>query len=186
MEDGEIIARLEERDESVIGEIGKKYSAYLSKTAKNVLLDDSDVEECVNETYFRVWQRIPPAKPANFALFIGKIARELAIDMYRTKTARKRRGSEYEASLDELGDLFSPEDDPADAADAEFLRGKISEFLRAAPEKTRKIFIRRYFLFDRVKTIARAYGLSESYVKVTLFRTREKLREFLEKEGIKV
>lgn len=177
---------LERRDESALGQIREKYSAYLSRIAKNVLKNDADVEECVSETLFRIWQRIPPADPPNFPLFIGKIAREFAIDSYRAKLTKKRRGSEYEASLDELGDLISSDEGSVDPTDGILLRDKISEFLRLVPDLTKKIFIMRYFMFDPVKTIARTYGVSESYVKVTLYRTRAKLKEFLEKEGFTV
>ena len=186
MDDSEIIALFERRDESAVEAVKEKYSAYLARTVKNVLFDDADVEECLSETYFRIWNKIPPAKPGNFALFIGKIARELAIDSYRTKTAQKRRGSEYELSLAEIGDLIPSEDTADEAVDAAFLKEKISEFLKQTPEKARRVFLRRYFFFDSVKTIAQTYGMSESSVKVTLFRTREKLRKILEKEGFTV
>ena len=185
-DDRQIISMMEQRDESALEQIREKYSAYLTRIAKNVLGNDADAEECVNETLFRIWQKIPPADPPNFPLFIGKIARELAIDTFRAKLTKKRRGSEYEASLNELGDLIPSDDGTSDLIDGILLRDKISEFLRLVPEQKRKIFIRRYFLFDPVKTIARSYGVSESYVKVNLYRTRTKLKEYLEKEGFTV
>jgi RNA polymerase sigma-70 factor (ECF subfamily) len=48
------------------------------------------------------------------------------------------------------------------------------------------IFMRKYWYMDSVADIARAMGMTESAVKVTLHRTREKFRKHLDKEGITV
>ena len=42
----------------------------------------------------------------------------------------------------------------------------------------------RYWNFCTVPDIARELGIGESKVKVTLMRTRAKLKEYLEKEGL--
>lgn len=64
------------------------------------------------------------------------------------------------------------------------IRDVLDRFLDELPAETRKIFVRRYFYISPVKEIADEYGLSESKVTVTLFRTRGKLKSVLEKEGI--
>ena len=46
--------------------------------------------------------------------------------------------------------------------------------------------MRRYWYMDSVHEIAARYGFGESRVKTSLFRTRQKLREYLEKEEIGV
>lgn len=185
MEDKEIISMLKERDESAIEELGRKYSPYLFSIAKNVLGNDADAEECVNEALYRAWRAVPPADPPSLSLFLAKIVREYAIDVYRSKSAQKRHGSEYAASLDELAEAVSP-DDVENAVDSELLRDAIAHFLRGVPEDQRFIFVRRYFYFDPVKIIAKSRGVSSGAVKATLFRMRGKLKEFLEKEGFPV
>ena len=186
MDDGQIISLLEARDEKAISAIGEKYSAYLKRIAMNVLGNESDAEECVNETFFRVWRRIPPARPANLPAYLGKIVRELAIDAYRAKRSRQNTASEYEATVRELG-LFAPTDDGTErAVDGIVLRDAIVGFLKKISEKERNVFVRRYFFFDPVNTIAETYRLGESDVKVTLFRTRNKLKKYLEKEGYRL
>lgn len=47
----------------------------------------------------------------------------------------------------------------------------------------RQVFLARYWYGAAVKDIARQFGYSESKVKSMLYRTREKLRLTLEKEG---
>lgn len=60
----------------------------------------------------------------------------------------------------------------------------LNDFLDKLPTDKRKLFVRRYFYLSSIKEIARDYGLSESKVTVTLFRTRQMLKKVLEKEGV--
>ena len=62
----------------------------------------------------------------------------------------------------------------------------LSDFLRSLPQESRLFFLRRYWFMDSVKEIAARYAVGESRVKTSLFRTRRKLRDYLEKEGISV
>ena len=48
------------------------------------------------------------------------------------------------------------------------------------------IFLRRYWFADSIEEIAARYRISQSKVKTQLHRTRNKLRQYLEKEGIAV
>lgn len=183
MEDSEIISMLESRNERAIAEIRAKYSAYLFSVSKNVTGADRDAEECENETYLRVWNSIPPNRPDSLKLYLASIARNLALDAVRARGAERRRSSEYSVSLDELGDLIASDGAPEDEADAELLRSLISSFLRTQPEWKRTVFIRRYYFFDPVKTIAKSTKMSASAVKTALFRIRAELKEYLIKEG---
>ncbi|MBQ9839672.1 MAG: sigma-70 family RNA polymerase sigma factor, partial [Oscillospiraceae bacterium] len=62
----------------------------------------------------------------------------------------------------------------------------ISAFLRREKEDARNIFLRKYFFCDSVSEIAERYRLNENTVKSMLFRTRNRLREYLRKEGVEV
>ena len=65
--------------------------------------------------------------------------------------------------------------------------GKLLDlFLESLPKDSRLIFLRRYWYVDSVPEIAARYGMAESKVKMQLSRTKEKLRLFLEQEGIYV
>ena len=78
--DSSIIADLFSRDESIISCISDEYGRYLYKIAYNVLADDEDSEECVNDTYLKIWNSIPPDKPKNFKAYIAKIVRNVALN----------------------------------------------------------------------------------------------------------
>lgn len=184
MEDSTIIDLYWARDEIAISETQKKYERYLYKIAYNVLSNNEDSNESVNDTYLHAWNSMPPHRPSVLSAFLGKITRRLAIDMLRKRTADKRGGGEYEVSLQELSESgFEIGAEMENESEYEDLGKLISSFLRTVSEDARNIFISRYFHFDSLNDICDRYGFSESKVKSILFRTRNGLKKYLEKEG---
>ena len=186
MEDREIVSLFEKRDERAIEESKKKYSRYVRSISLGILHSDEDVDECENDAYLGAWNSIPPHHPEDLRTYLGKLARRISIDRFRAETAEKRGGTETALSLDELEECVpagsvNPVEEAAEAAD---LARIIDAFLRTLPVNERRMFLRRYWYFDSVKEIAERFGSGESRVKTTLFRTREKLKAVLTKEGI--
>lgn len=184
MEDQKIVELYWERSETAIAETQKKYGKYCHYIAYNILNSNPDAEECVNDTYLKTWEAIPPAKPRLFKSFIGRITRNLALDRYDREHALKRRGN-TDLILDEIGECV-PEDDGREMSEEIALRDAINGFLESLPEETRIIFMRRYWYLSPVAHIAGDLGLSESNVKVILMRTRKKFKAYLEKEDIRI
>lgn len=183
MEDSAIVALYWERNETAVKETSDKYGRYLLKIAWNILADREDAEESVNDTYLHAWNAMPPHRPSVLSAFLGKITRHLSIDIYRRRHSAKRLGSEYALSLDELSDCMPGGDRPEDAFDAKELAEHINRFLRELTPEVRKLFICRYYYFDPVAEAASSLGMKEGRAKTLLFRTRKKLKEYLEKEG---
>lgn len=182
MDDKEIIALYQSRDEGAINQTAAKYSGYLMKIALNVLGNFQDGEECVNDTYFKAWNAIPPNIPAVLKLFLGKITRELSIDRLRWKTGKKRGGTEYELSLDELSECVGA-GDVSEQAELSELVEAIEQFLRRCRDDERDMFVCRYYFCDSINEIAGYFGVNVSKVKNTLFRVRKELKKHLESEG---
>ena len=184
MEEKEIIDLYWARSERAIGETDKKYGKFCHSIAFNILADHADSEECVNDTYLRTWKAIPPRRPSKLSAFLGKITRNLALNRFARDSAQKRGGGQLTIALEELEACIpDPETVEKQLEDRE-LAAVLNRFLEGLSPETRKIFLRRYWQLCPVKEIAAFYGISESKVKMTLMRTREKLRHFLEKEGI--
>ena len=181
IQDAEIIELYIKRDERAISETANKYGAYCETIAYNILLDSFDAEECVNDTYLRTWNSIPPTLPRILSAFLAKITRNLAIDKYKKKRAQKR--SSYEESLDELSECVGGRDISEDI-EISAIGSAISSFLYTESEMSRRIFVRRYFFEDSIEEIAKKHRMSLSSVKTTLHRTRARLAKYLEKEGI--
>lgn len=186
MEDFEIVEMYWDRDEQAIARTQEKYGRYCFKIARGILSDDGDVEECVNDTWLQTWNSIPPQRPEKLGAYVGKIVRNLALNLYSRNTAQKRGGSQTELALDELAEVIGHPSDVEENVSLDLLRDSINRFLRHESQQARNVFIRRYWYMSSVKEIARDYEMTESNVKMTLHRTREKLREVLQKEGYAV
>lgn len=184
MEDSRIIDLFWERSEDAIAETQRKYQRYCHSIAFAILASDEDAMECVNDTYTRAWDSIPPNRPDRLEVFLGKITRHLAFDRYRKSTAKRRRHSEISIALDELEECIPSLAYPIDMSDGIVLRDTLNAFLRSLPEENMNIFTRRYWYTYSIAEIAKEYGISESNVKIRLHRMRLELKKYLEKEGI--
>ena len=182
MTDDKIIQLFFQRKEMAIEEIHKKYGSYCFKIANNILNNREDSEECLNDTWLRAWDSIPPARPVHFNLFLAKIVRNLAINKYKSKHTHKRGKCEIVLVLDELEECIMGQSDVETFYIAEELQNTINKFVRGLPEREGNVFIRRYFYADSIKDISNRYHISENNVRVMLSRTRNKLRIMLKKE----
>ena len=184
MDDKQIVELYWARSERAIAETDSKYGKLCHRIAFHILTDSQDSEECVNDTYLKVWSVIPPQRPVKLAAFLAKIIRNLALNRYEKSTAEKRGGGEVNLALDELTECIPDPNSVERVIDNRILADKLNTFLRELSPETRKIFMRRYWEVCSIREIAELYSISESKVKVSLFRTRGKLRSFLEQEGI--
>ena len=184
MDDLEIIELYFCRDEKALTETARKYGNYCYTVAFNVLNSIEDSKETVNDTYFELWNTIPPERPTVLSAFIGKITRRLAIGRWRKNTAVKRGGGEFEATLDELSECISDNANVEKIVEGKLVVSTINEFLKKLPDTERNVFICRYWYADSVKSVAKQFGFSESKVKSMLMRTRTKLKQKLAEEGL--
>ena len=181
MEDSKIIDLYFERSESAIQETQSKYGRYCYYIAYHILYDDSDAEECVNDTYLNVWNAIPPQRPKDFRSFIGKITRNLALNRYNYNNAQKR-ASVFDVALDELNNCVLGKDFSIE--DEVILKEIINRFVGSLPKKNRIIFLQRYWYFCPIKDISANLGITENNVKVILHRVREQFKNYLKKQGV--
>ena len=186
MKDSEIVSLYWDRNEEAIAQTQRKYGAYLSKVAYNILSDFEDSKECVNDTYLAAWNSMPTNRPSILSTYLGKIVRQISIDVFRKRNTLKRYASEYAVSLDELGDSFSSSTTPVQELDAKLLDEAINRFVRELPDDARNTFIGRYYFFDSLKDVAAYCGMSESKAKSLLYRTRQSLKAYLVKEGFEL
>ncbi len=185
MNDASIIELYWERSEEAISETDKKYGKLCNNIANNILNNKSDAEECVNDTYLTVWDSIPDERPKYFSAYICRIVKNLSLKRLEYNTAQKRN-PELLVSFNELQECLSSDTNPESNLDAEELGKTIGNFLRQQNETNRKIFLRRYWYFDSIKSIASDFKMKEERVSLILFRTRKKLKQYLEKEGYKI
>ena len=184
MEDSAIIELYWARDEAALRESDVKYGVFCRTIARNILTTMEDAEECVNDTWLRAWNAIPPAKPSPLRVFFGRITRNLSLDRFRAARAQKRGGGSMEVLLDELSACVPAPGSVEGSFDAKETAAVITRFLDGLPELQRQLFLRRYWFGDSVDAMARRFALREGTVKSNLFRLRERLRRVLEEEGV--
>ena len=184
MEDAEIIDLYWARDQRAIDETHGKYGGFLTSIAWNILRSHGDAEECVNDTYLRTWNAIPPARPTAFRAWLGRIIRNLSLDRWKQSRTAKRGGEGMEVLLGELSDCVPAPHGTETALEDQEIASLISDFLRRQPQESRVFFLRRYWYGQSVSEIAEALGCGEGKVKSSLFRTRKALRAYLEQEEV--
>ncbi len=182
MDDKDIISMYFSRDENAIAETQSKYGAYIKRVAFNVLGNEEDVLECENDTYFALWNNIPPENPANFGGYASAVARNTALKKYRDNSASVRNGKKI--PFDEIEELIPDEKTLSDGLSRAELAEIMKGFLDTLQENERNVFLRRYWFCDSIKDVAKAFDFTEGRVKMMLMRTRNKLTKYLKKDGI--
>ncbi len=186
MDDSKIVALFWERDEAALKEVSQKYGAYCLTIAQNILGNREDSEECVNDTYLRAWNSIPPNKPAALGSFLGRITKNLALDRMRFSLCEKRGGNKENVSFDELDRFVSGSYSVENESERQEILDAINAFLKGLPAKKRQMFVARYWQYYKLSELGEFFGMSESSVAVELGRTRKKLKEYLIKRGFEI
>lgn len=186
MEDSAIIDLYWQRDQSAISETDVKYGSFLRNISWNILRSHGDAEECVNDTYLRTWNAIPPTRPSAFQAWLGRIARNLSLDRWKQSKAQKRGGDSMEILLGELDECVPAPRGTEQALEDQELADLISAFLQTLPAESRIIFLQRYWCGQDLDDIARKLDCGQGKVKSSLFRTRKALRAYLRQEGVAI
>ena len=184
MTDRKIISLFAERDESAIAEVTRKYGDYCYSIALRILGSPLDAEECVNDTWLAVWNRIPPEDPEDLGAYLARITHHTAAAKLRKMNAKKRGGGEIDLVFEELDECLSGDTDAESPLLVKELASAMNRFYSTLPKRTRDIFIARYYSAHTFTEIAAAYNTTEANIRMLLSRTRKKLRAYLEKEGL--
>lgn len=182
MDETNLIGLFWRRSEDAIRQAALRYGRTLQTLAERITGNSQDAQECVNDTYLAAWNSIPPACPRSLYAYLAKICRNTAFDLLDKQKAEKRSAVIVELSQ-ELQQCIP--DRMAEARmESRLIGHALNRFLGTLKQEDRVIFLRRYWFGDRVTEIAGALGVTENKVKVRLYRVRERLRTFLEQEGI--
>ena len=130
MKDEEILRLYRQRDEQAIAETQKRYGALCYTIACNVLRDRGDAEECVNDTWRRAWDRIPPDEPQSMAAYLGRVTRNLALNRLQKQNRLKRGGGEMTLIWEELAELIPAGETPETQWERQAFGRVLDDFLR--------------------------------------------------------
>ena len=183
MNDNEIIELYWARDERAISETDSKYGKFCRNLAMNILAVREDTEECVSDTYHKVWNVIPPQRPERFRAWLGRIVRNIALNLWNRNHAEKRY-SGMETMLSELEDCVPARDNVEEEIDSKELGQAISRWLGTLTDEDRRLFILRYWNGIPLKTLAEQHGIGADKLAQKMLRLRRSLKAALEEEEI--
>ena len=183
MQDSEIVALYFKRDESALVQTANKYGDMCKAVSMRILNDSRDAEECVSDTYLAAWNSIPPEKPEILCAYLYKLVRNLSLHIYEARGAEKRRANAVASPISELDYCVSSDFDLHEAYEERELSHIVNRFLQSLKDEDRRIFLCRFFANMEYKEIAKKYGYTQSRVKMSVQRSKEKLKEQLINEG---
>ena len=178
MEDSEIIALLKNDPGRGLCEAVRKYRPYAAAIVGRVLGDsERDAEECVADAFVAVWKTAQGERGLrSLKGCIAFAARNTAINRYR------KLHREHMVDIDEI-ELPSGEDITLDfESGADVIT--VQELINGMDEPDREIFVRKYYLMESVREIARRTSLQEIQVKNRLYRGRQRLKKQLEERDV--
>lgn len=179
---GNIVQMLWNRCEEALELIAKLYEGLIKVLSRRILGNEQDVEECFNDVLLEIWETIPPNCPVSIGAYVSMLTRRRSIDKLRHANAQKMPQTDYYSSVDELADVAYGES--AQSEDNAGLVEALNDFLAGLNERDRSIFMSRYYGFESVADIAKAYFMTENALNVKLFRIRSKLRDHLTERNI--
>lgn len=184
LSDKEIISLFFDRDERAIAAVSEKYGGYCNAVASNILADLQDAEECLNDTWLKAWETIPPEKPHNLGGFLAKIVKNLCLNRLDYHRAKKRGCGEIPLVLDELKECLSDKNNVEKTYENKVLTDAINDFLKTLSREKRDMFVLRYWHCLPVSKIAELFGVSRNNAATALSRTRRSLMLYLEKRRL--
>lgn len=180
MNDYEIIQKLKRREEDGLRDLMKQYSGYVAAIVCNIsqgILSVEDVEELSADVFLSVWNHAAglmedrPLRP-----YLAQAARNTAISRLR------KRG---EAALPFDDDIITLQaaENPDELAIKREQTQIINSAVEAFGEPDREIFIRFYFLGERIEAIGRRLAMNQSTIRTKLHRCRKRIKGIFEERG---
>lgn len=182
LDDNRIVDLYLSRDETAIAHTSEKYGSRLRNVAYGIVEDLHTAEECENDIHGGVELDSPHEPKSYLFAFLARITRHIALDFCKERSRLKRSAFISELSA-EMEQCIPAPDDTERRIDAMVLCEAINTFLATLSDEKHNIFMRRYWYMDSIAAVSKRYGLSQSKVKSILFRSRNQLREYLDKEG---
>ncbi|MBR3537456.1 MAG: sigma-70 family RNA polymerase sigma factor [Eubacterium sp.] len=183
--DKRIIALYQERKETAIEMTDRQYGSFSRTLSFRILQSHEDAEECVDDSYLKLWDTIPPTVPKSLKAYLGRIVRNMSLTLLRKKKAEKRN-EDANVLLSELEDCIPADNNVEQAMDHMLLVQTMEKWLRSEKEENRKLFVLRYWYGEALEELAERFHLSPGKTADRLYRMRGRLRKYLEGEGVSV
>jgi RNA polymerase sigma-70 factor (ECF subfamily) len=176
LEDGELIRRLGDGDESALEVIYERYGRPCYALARRILNDAQHAEDVVQQVFLALWQGTgyDPARGA-VSTWLLSVTHHKAVDSVRRESTRRRRLSEDQVMLE----IASVGPGPDDEAWATLRAERTRDALRTLPPEQREVLLIAYYGGYTQREIAEMTGVPLGTVKSRTLAALRKLREEL-------
>ena len=168
------ISLIKKKNTKALDFLVDNYSNLVFKVLHSVLnssFHSQYVEECANDVFLSVWNNIESfdEEKGNFKYWITAIAKYKAID-YKRKMFKQSNTE----SIDDY--ILSDGVNTEDIIISKENREELLKTINGMKEEDREIFIRRYFLYEKVEDIAKIFGVERNVIDKRLSRGRKSLK----------
>ncbi|MBU3109239.1 sigma-70 family RNA polymerase sigma factor [Clostridium gasigenes] len=177
------IEQLKGKNPKALDYIIDKYSPLIKGVTTNILIllgDTGLIDECISDVFIAIWNNSDKfnGDSNKFKSWVCAIAKFKAIDYYR-KYSKKFKS---ELIDENITNGRSTEDDFIEELESNKLVGIIESF----EEPDRSIFVMKFLLGEKSKSISVILGLTVSNINTRISRGKEKIRKQFYKDSKEV
>ena len=179
MEDRKLIRLLNKDPDVGMDQLMNQYAALVYAVVKGRMIDfqciSSDIDDCAADVFSKFYMNLTDYDPSKASLqtYLCVLARNLAIDRMRTRSAHEHVSMEDDQNLLTLADDVIIEEEIIEKE----LRRSVLKAIEALGSPDRDIIFRKYYYGQTSKEIAHDLGLSVSNVDTRAHRAILKLRK---------
>lgn len=181
MQDSQIIGLFADKSEDALKMAEHKYGRELKALAYRITGSREDAAECLNDALMTAWNTLSRQSPESLHAWLVRVTRNIALDKSR-RSSTKKRGA-VSVAIDELSECLPDNSSASELLEKNELERVINAWLSTQSEEKQAVFIRRYFLLESVREIAKQTGIKEKTLSGTLARLRASLKRNLEENG---
>lgn len=182
MNERELIARLQKRDEAAFEELIRQYEKKVYTLCFRMCGNSEDAEEAAQDAFLALWRGIDRFRQeSSLSTWIYRLATNACID-----TLRRRKKQSGSVSLDDeelFVDAVDTSPQPQETVEHREAQKLLQEGLSSLPEEYRKVLILREIEGLSYTEIAESASIELGTVKSRISRGRSLLRNFLSGNG---
>ena len=178
------MARVAQGDQTAFETLYDRHASMVLGMALRIIGEHTVAEEILQETFWRMWQSTVTYQPQHesFAGWLFRIARNLAIDAYRRRSANPKVIAEVTADADPILDGMSdPDIDIPKRVRSNLKSHQMQNALKTLPREQRQVIKLAYFSGMTQQEIAEATGQRPGNIQTRARLGMQKLREALER-----